>query len=326
MTRDDDLSVVVVNYEKPDMTIACLRAVQRAIAQSGLRAETLVVDNGSQDRSVALLERHAPWARVVAIPSNGALPAALNRGWRASSGTWVLMLNNDVFVNADAIVEAFSVATSAGNIGTVALEMRFASQPDVINSSGIAVDYLGVPFDLRIGEPGVEREPMEVFGACGAAALYRREMLAELGGFDESFGFGFEDVDLSWRARMKGWRAFVVPRAIALHAHGATVSTASPFRSYQAGLNRVRLLAKHAPKTMLVRYGPRMVLYDVAYVGYVISGQRTLAPLAGRLRGLREWREYRQAGLAERRDIELAPIQGFRAALRRRSAWTAFAD
>lgn len=328
MSRTDpDVSVVVVNFERPEMTRRCLDAVRAAVELADVSAETLIVDNGSTDDSVPTFEREASWARVVPIPVNGPLPAALNRGWESAAGRWVLMLNNDILLEPPALAEALDLAEAIPRLGTVALEMRFASAPGVINSAGIAVDQLGVPFDLGIGRPADARAraPVEVFGACGAAVLYRREMLEALGGFDESFGFGFEDVDLSWRAQMLGWKAYLAPAAVALHAHGGTVSTRSPFRAYQAGLNRVRLLAKHAPTRLLVRRGAGMLAYDIAYVTYMAVRQRTTAPLAGRLRGLREWRRYRALG-SGRRPVALAPTQGIRAAVLRRSAWSANAN
>jgi GT2 family glycosyltransferase len=323
---DRSLAVVIVNYNRAEMTAACVDAVTVALARAGLDAETSIVDNGSEDDSVEVLSRRFPEVRVTSIPANGPLPAALNRGWRESGAEWVLMLNNDILLDPEALALAWPETGAPERLGTVALEMRFASRPGVVNSSGIAVDRLGVPFDLRIGLPAGDGETAEVFGACGAAALYRRTMLDSVGGFDESFGFGFEDVDLSWRAQMLGWRTLVVRRAFALHAHGGTVSTLSPFRARQAGLNRIRLLAKHAPMRMLVRYGVPIALYDLAYVGYVGARQRTLAPLHGRLQGLREWRRYRRLGAVQRHEIELAPVRGVRAALARRAAWSKLAD
>ena len=319
-----ELSIVVVNYERADMTARCLAHVARAVAEAGIAAETILVDNGSRDASTETLRPAFPGVSVIAIPANGALPAALNRGWRSAGGRWVLMLNNDVLVDRGSIAAAIAVAGGRADVGTVAIELRFGSRPGVINSAGIAVDRLGVPFDLGIGTPVGEQRagPVEVFGACGGAALYRREMLEALGGFDESFRFGFEDVDLSWRAQMHGWKTLLAPAAIALHAHGGTVAAGSAFRAYQAGLNRVRLLAKHVPTGHLLRYGAAMIIYDAAYVLYAAARQRTLAPLSGRLRGLREWRTYRRRGRADRRPVDLAPVEGLRAALRRRAAWS----
>lgn len=318
------LSVVVINYERPDMTARCLTAVASALGAVGVAGEVIVVDNGSRDGSAEWLRGFAPWATVVPLVTNGPLPAALNRGVATASGDWILTLNNDVILDDAAVREALAVAGTGPTVGCVALEMRFASRPAVINSAGIAVDRLGIPFDVGIGEaaPLEPDDPREVFGACGGAALYRREMLVEVGGFDESLIFGFEDVDLSWRTQMRGWTTMLAPRAVAFHAHGGTVSPVSSFRAYQGGLNRVRMLAKHAPTRLLARYGAAMILYDIAYVSYSAAREFSLAPLAGRLQGLREWKTYRLAGREGRRPVELAPVQGLRAALRRRAAWS----
>jgi GT2 family glycosyltransferase len=159
-----------------------------------------------------------------------------------------------------------------------------------------------------------------VFGACGGAALHRRRMLDEVGGMDETYFFALDDVDLAWRARMRGWRCLYAPSAVVHHHHGATTAHGSDLKYFHVGLNRVRTLAKNADRGLLLRYAPGMVAYDVAYVAFAGIADRTLAPLRGRLRGLREWRAYRRAG-AGRRPVELAPVRGLGAALERRSVW-----
>ena len=92
------------------------------------------------------------------------------------------------------------------------------------------------------------------------------------------------------------------------------------------GLNRVRTVAKNADSGQLRRHGLSMIGYDVAYVAYAAITDRTLAPLRGRLKGLREWRGYRRAGATGRGPVELAPTRGLRAALGRRSAWQGVSD
>jgi GT2 family glycosyltransferase len=163
---------------------------------------------------------------------------------------------------------------------------------------------------------------VEVFGACGGAGLYRRAMLDEIGGFDTSFFFALDDADVAWRAQMRGWRCLYTPRAVVHHHHGATVSHGSCLKYFHVGLNRVRMLAKNADARQLRRYGLQMIGYDLAYVSFAAITDRTLAPLRGRLKGLREWRSYRRAG-AGRRPVDLAPTRGLRAALTRRAAWLA---
>jgi hypothetical protein len=282
----------------------------------------VVVDNGSNDGSPHLLRRAAPDAELIELPINLGFPRGASEGIRRSSGEWVLLVNNDVIVEPDAVAELLAVAEGAEDIGSVAAQMRFADDANVLNSAGIGVDRLGIAFDRLLGQPvaASEREPIEVFGASGGAALHRRRMLDEVGGMDETYFFALDDADLAWRARMRGWRCIYVPGAVVHHHHGATTAHGSDVKYFHVGLNRVRTLAKNADARQLRRYGLAIVGYDLAYVAYAAVTDRTLAPLRGRLRGLREWRRYRRAN-ADRRPVELAPVRGLRAALGRRSVW-----
>jgi GT2 family glycosyltransferase len=219
--------------------------------------------------------------------------------------------------------ELLRVARTRADVGHLAAQQRFSHDPTRLCSAGLVLDRLCVNAERLIGQPvtASEREPAEVFGACGGAAVYRREMVEQLGGLDESFVFGLEDADLAWRAQMRGWRCLYVPHAIVFHDYGGTVPHGSNYRFLQAGRNRVRLVAKNTDRRILLRYGVLMVLYDLAYVGYALVVHRTFAPIVGRLEVLRQWRAVRRLGSTGRQPIELAPVQGIRAALRRRSAW-----
>ncbi|MDQ3936513.1 MAG: glycosyltransferase family 2 protein, partial [Actinomycetota bacterium] len=296
------VSVIVVNYRRADMTVACLEALGDACARLGEPWELVVVDNGSGDGSAAALRAAAPDATVVELPENRGFPSGASEGIRRSTGRWVALVNNDVFVERDAIAELVRVGESAADVGSVAAQMRFAGSPGVINSAGIGVDRLGVAHDRLLGRPASHSEtaPVEVFGACGGAALHRRAMLDAVGGMDETYFFALDDVDLAWRARMAGWRCLYAPAAIVHHRHGATTAHGSDLKYFHVGLNRVRTLAKNAETRQLLRYGPAIVAYDLAYVGYVAAVERSLAPLRGRLRGLAEWRRYRRAGRPRR--------------------------
>ena len=318
-----EISAIVVNYRRPDILGACLRSLETALGETGEETEIVVVDNASGDESCDLVRRVVPRAQLLEMPENLGFPTAVSRGIQASTGTWVLLINNDVKVEPDAVVHMLAAARSRPWIGSVAAQMRFANDPGTINSAGIGVDRLGIAFDRLLGEPlaASETEPTEVFGACGGAALYRREMLDEIGGFDESYFFALDDADVSWRAQMKGWSCVYAPAAVVMHHHGATIGHGSSLKYFHVGLNRVRTLAKNADSGQLLRHGPAMIGYDVAYVAYAALTDRTLAPLRGRLKGMREWRSYRRAGAPTRGPVELAPTRGLRAALGRRSAW-----
>lgn len=316
------VSAIVVNYQRPLLTKACLLALREALARLDESSEIVLVDNGSQDESCDVARQAVPEAIVVELPENRGFTGGASAGIGRSRGEWVALINNDVVVEPGAVAEMLAVGGRAADVGSVAAQMRFTEDRGVINSAGIEVDRLGIAYDRLLGQPigASEDQPVEVFGACGGAALHRRRMLDELGGIDDTYFFALEDVDLAWRARMAGWRCLYAPAAVVHHHHAATVAHGSDLKYFHVGANRVRTLAKNAETRLLWRYGLAMAAYDAAYVTYAAANDRTLAPLRGRLRGLRDWPAYRRAGVP-RRPVELAPVQGFRAALRRRRAW-----
>jgi GT2 family glycosyltransferase len=151
-------------------------------------------------------------------------------------------------------------------------------------------------------------------------------MLDDIGGFDGGIFLYLDDADVAWRARMAGWRALYAPEAVVWHAHSATTRHGSSFKYFHVGRSRVRVLAKNAHRRLLLRYGVQMLLFDLGYVAFVAVMDRSLAPLRGRLAGLREWRTVRAATASRRRPIALDKRQGFAAALRRRRAWLTGSD
>jgi GT2 family glycosyltransferase len=194
-----------------------------------------------------------------------------------------------------------------------------------LNSAGIVVDDLGVARERGVGRPVRDAGAgvVDVFGASATLGLFRREMLDSIGGFDVSFYAYLEDVDLAWRARMAGWRCVLAPSAIAHHAHSATLGHASRAKHYLVGRNRIRTLAKNAPPGQLRRRLPQIAAYELVYTGYACAASHSRAPVSGRLRGLAEWRAYREAGRPARADLPLPPPPGLRAVLRRHRVYTA---
>ncbi len=318
------MSAIVVNYRREALLGECLTSLRAALRASGETYRLVVVDNGSGDDSSAIVLAEHPDAELLELSENRGFAAAANEGIRRFPGHWILLLNNDATIEPDAVSHMLVAGRSSDDVGSVATQMRFAVEPPTINSAGLEVDRLGIGIDRLLGAPATtgETHPTEVFGASAGAALYRRSMLEAIGGFDDSFFVYLEDLDVAWRARMRGWRCLYVPQAIVRHHHSATSRHGSSFKYFHVGLNRVRVLAKNAHTRQLRRYGPAIVAYEAAYVIYAAAADRTLAPLQGRLNGLRQWRAYRQAG-TPRRPVPLVRPHGVRAALRRRAAYIA---
>lgn len=320
MTAAPIVSVIVPNYRRPDLLMRCLESLKDC--SRTVPTQVVVVDDGSGDDSCDLVRERFPKYLLVSLEKNVGYPAAVNAGLRVSRGEWILTLNNDTVVEPDALEILLAVANSSSDIGSLAAQQRFLSHPQIIYSAGVTVDRRGQAADRLIGHPVAdsELEPIEVFGACGAAAMYRRAMLDELGGFDERFLFGLEDVDVSWRARMRGWRCLYVPGAVVYHDLGATVPYGSKARFVQAGRNRMLLIAKNMSTRQLSRYSLSIVMFDVLYVVYTMLRAHTLAPLRGRWQGLRLWRSMRRAGARTRRPVELERAPRFSEVIRRRQA------
>jgi GT2 family glycosyltransferase/glycosyltransferase involved in cell wall biosynthesis len=314
------VSTIIVNHERRDLLRMCLESLERALRVVDEETELIVVDNGSRDGSVEHVQEHFPNVRVVALDRNEGFAGGIARGIAEARGEWIAVFNNDTTVEPDAVAVMLEAGRSHPRVGSVAAQMRFADRRDVLNSAGLELDRLGIAADRLVGtriSDLTERHPYEVFGATGGAALFRREMLDQVGGFDESFFAFFEDADLAWRAHAHGWRTLYAPGAVVYHHHSATAQHGSPAKLYLVGRNRIRTLAKNATTGMLLLHGPWMLAYDAAYVAYASASGRTLAPLRGRLRGLREWRAYRRSGKPHRRPLPLRRPLGFRRALRR---------
>jgi GT2 family glycosyltransferase len=318
------LSVIVVSFRKGELLETCLRSVQTALQQVDGDTELILVLNGASADESIISDELAASVDVVFEPKNIGFAPAVGEGVRRSKSEWIALLNDDATIEPEAFERMIAAGSSAADIGSVAAQMRFFDRPEMLNSAGIEVDRLGIAYDRLLGTMASsgESEPVEVFGASGGAAMYRRAMLDEIGGFDESFFAYLEDVDVAWRARMRGWRCLYAPDAVVAHHHSATLGHGSSRKYFLVGRNRVRLLAKNASGAQLRRYAPWMLADDLAYVCFLALTQLTLAPLFGRLAGLREWRRYRRAGAAGRREIPLARVSGVRAALRRQKVWT----
>jgi GT2 family glycosyltransferase len=317
------LSVVVTTHSRRDLLGGCLDCVRQAAASFSERVEVLVVDDGRQSEIDELVESRFPGASLVTTAGDTGFAGAAMEGIRQTRGEWIALLNDDVTVEPDTFTWMLRAARSAHDVGSVATQMRFVDRPGTINSAGIEIDVLVTPCDRLVGAPicASEAEVIDVFGPSAGAALYRRAMLDEIGGFDVSFFAYLDDVDLAWRARMFGWRCLYAPRAVVYHLHSATFGHHSALKHFLTGRNRVRLVAKNADGAHLRRYGLAMALYDLAYVVFVGARQRTLQPARGRLRGLREWRTYRAAGRPYRRAVPLAGRRMLRSTLARDRAW-----
>ena len=263
------------------------------LAQQTVRDfELIFVDNGSSDDSISLVEQgcaaYGIPLQLIRNAANAGFAPACNQGLAVARAPWVAMLNNDTRPEAAWLEQLLAAAAAGSRVGMVASKMLRFHRPDQIDSAGIAVDWAGIAWDWRGGEADTPAEQalVEIFGPCGGAALYNRQLMIDLGGYDTDFFAYLEDVDFAWRARLAGWQCLLQPQARVLHAHSSTLGDASPFKRFLLGRNKVWLLAKNLPDADLWRAGPIMAGYDVLAAGYGFVQRGDLASLRGRLAGL----------------------------------------
>lgn len=216
------VAVIIVNWNHRRFLRGCLDAV---LAQEHA-LDIVVVDNGSTDGSPEWIVDHYPTVRLLAFPENRGFSRAFNDAVHCTDAPWVLSLNPDVVVRPGFVSALIRAAEQDAHIGIVAPKLLRATDPTILDSTGLFIDRRRRPYDRGQGETdeGQYDTQIDVFGACGAAALYRRAMLEDLAldkeYFDEEFFAYYEDADLSWRARLRGWRCVYAPHAIALHTRG----------------------------------------------------------------------------------------------------------
>ena len=292
------VSVIILNWNGRRYLDDCLTSLQ---AQTYTDFEVILVDNGSTDGSVEWVAEHFPQVRMICNETNVGFAAGNNQAICASQAEFVVTLNNDTRVELDWLASLVAVAEEDPSVGMCASKMLFADRPEIINSTGISLDPVGIAWDRRGGEWDDEQETelVEIFGPCAGAALYRRTMLDQIGLFDERFFAYLGDVDLAWRARLAGFRCLHVPQARVYHVHSATAGEGSPFKNRLLGRNKVWVIAKnYGPAERLLLYLPLIVLYDLAAVVYALVVRRDASSLQGRLEGLRGlpgvWRRRRE--------------------------------
>lgn len=267
MARDAEtaaiaVSIVVLNYNGRSWLEQCLGAV---VAQLTADSELIVVDNGSTDDSVAFLRRAHPDIRLLALDRNLGFAGGNNAGAKIARGRALAFVNNDAAPQAGWLQALRRPLENQADVGLVASCIVFLHDPSVVDSAGDGLMRWGGAFKHSHGQPvGEARAAREVFGACGAACLIRRELFDEIGGFDEEFFAVYEDVDLSYRCQLRGFRCIYVPEAIVHHAGSATLGRSSARSIFWGQRNLEWMYFKNTPWPLLLRTLPGHLVYDMA--------------------------------------------------------------
>jgi GT2 family glycosyltransferase len=210
-----------------------------------------------------------------------------NAGARAASGGLLVFLNNDTVPSADWLSHLLRASDALPDVTLFTSRLVFLDRPDIVDSVGDGYLRAGGAFKRGHGLPADRfQQSGEVFGACGAGFMIRRDVFDRLGGFDERFFMVYEDVDLSYRARLAGHRCWYVADAVVRHAGGGTLGGTSKAAVFYGQRNLEWTWIKNTPLTLMLRTLPAHAIYSAAGVGHYLTAGRAGAAVTGKMAAL----------------------------------------
>jgi GT2 family glycosyltransferase len=282
------ISVIIPNWNGNRYLPGCLDSLR---AQTYRQFEVLVVDNASSDGSDRMVPERYPEFQLISLSSNLGFAAGVNEGIRRARGDLIALLNNDA--EAEPAWLETMAAASAGHpeAGFFACKILLYDRRDLIHSAGDFYRRDGIPGNRGVWrKDGAEFDREEyVLAACGAASGWRRELLDDVGLFDESLFMYCEDVDLSLRAQLRGYRCLYLPSSRVYHRLSATGG--GEIASYYCGRNFIAVAIKDLPYSIIRGNWASMIGTQAAFTSRAllhIRERAARATLRGQLAGLRQ--------------------------------------
>ncbi len=246
--------VVIPNWNGEDFMAECLQSLE----VQTLKPHIIVVDNGSRDSSVQIISQKFPGVELMEFEDNAGFAGGVNRGIRRAleqNFEYIALFNNDAVANKHWLKELVRSADSHKKAGIVTGKFMKMDKKH-LDSTGDNYSIWGMPFPRGRNQldNGQYDRTEYVFGATGGASLYRSKMLLDIGLFDEKFFAYYEDVDISFRAQLQGWKVLYEPSAVSYHHVSGTSSKLGDFSRYHATKNFYMLYAKNMPASLYWRY------------------------------------------------------------------------
>jgi GT2 family glycosyltransferase len=260
------ITVIIVNWNSGELLAECL---QRLKAQTIQPERVLVVDNASSDGSATGVGKLAGNVTVLRMSANLGFAAGNNRALTECDTEFVALLNPDAFPEPDWLEHLLAATRAHPEVAAFGSRQLCYGDPDVLDGIGDNYHMSGLAWRERYGmrQQAQDLVAREIFSPCAAAALYRRQALADVGGFDEDFFCYVEDVDLGFRLRLAGHKAMYVPDAVVHHVgSAATGGQWSDFAVYHGFRNPVWVFVKNMPGALFWLLLPLHVALNLASI------------------------------------------------------------
>lgn len=303
--------VVIPNYNGADMLAPSIESV---LKQSHSNLKLIIVDNGSRDKSKTVIEKYVKKdSRVQAIyrEKNYGYTGGVNPGIELSlqeHADYVAPFNNDAVAHKDWLKHLVLFLDNHDEYGIAACNLLH-DDGKTYDSTGDQYSIWGLPYPRDRDKPVRKHDTGgDIFGASGGASMYRVDMLHEVGMFDQDFFAYYEDIDLSFRAQLAGWKVRYVPSSKVFHKQSVT-SNAMPsgFTTYQYMKNLPLVIVKDIPTHMLWRIYPRFCLaYAMSFLNALVRSGNGWPALKGAGKSML----LTPKKLRERRQIQKSRVAG----------------
>lgn len=251
MSNQPLVSIIVLNWNGKDYLETCLFSLIKQIYPN---LEIILVDNASTDGSVQYVKSRFPKVTIIENDKNLGFGGGNNTGIRVSSGKYIMILNNDTEVDSGCVAELVKVMDRDNKIGAGATKILSYYKRDTIDVAGLIIYPDGSARGrgrLESAKDNLTKQE-EIFFGSDCAVLYRREMLDEIGLYDEDFFAHHDGTDLGMRAHWRGWKCIYVPSAVVYHMYSASHGAYSPLKAFLVERNRIYVAVKNFPLFLLL--------------------------------------------------------------------------
>jgi len=282
------VSIIILSYNSLKFLEKCLRSVLNTKYNN---FEVILVDNASTDSSIEYVEKefgHDYRLNIIRNERNLGFAEGNDVGARVARGNYVVFLNPDTVVDPNWLNEFVNLMEDDPAIGVCQSKLLSMENSKILDSAGDFIDRYGVM--MRRGGDWMERDEGqydtvdEIFSARGAAMMIRRRIINEVGLFDPAFFLTYEDIDFCWRARLRGYKVYFVPKSVVYHAGEAFTSTS--FKVFFTARNRIMALIKNYELRTLVKFLPQIIAVSIFILTAELAIRNRPKLALNRLRGM----------------------------------------
>ncbi len=284
------VTVIIPHYNGEKILRRCLKSLHNTSFDN---FKILIVDNGSCDNSIHMVETEYPDVDIIQSKKNLGYAGGCNLGIKSCDSKYVVLLNNDTKVEPDwleLMLEAIELEDRIAAVQPKILSIQQTDRFDYCGAAGGEIDIFGYPFargrifytlEKDYGQYDTTRE---IFWATGAAVLLRRSVLENVGLLEEDFFAHMEEIDLNWRMHLAGYKVVSEPKAVVYHQTGGTLGEDKFFKMVLNHRNNLlMILRNYSLITLLWLFPIRICLEIITIIGFLIKfkPKRSAAVMVG---------------------------------------------